>query len=332
MSVIIYKCTVCKREKEFLENKQGLEVIKRCTITKGCRGELVQTKKYENYNMINLPTPVKGLEDWFPRKILYNHTQLVSRTEWLIKHNLGTAPAVSVYVNIPTTTDPNNLEEVLPQDIIYVDENTIKLIFNDSYSGIAQLFARQASPNDFSDVQQELQTTQLTQVSYNYEMNIALSISEYGACDTVELEIEYNTTKNTIVRKTYIAERYPASTQSPWNDYDKVIVRAKSYIIYSFVFKDATFNENDIPQGSTLKITKIGKCGSPATPTEINGKNKAFILYANEPFDNIDKELNSYIDLYNILISEEPKMVYNSELFVTQDSIQKIYPPLKPIN
>lgn len=60
----------------------------------------------------------------------YTHRQQVASKEWVITHNLGKKPAVTVV---------DSGENKIFGDVIYVDENTIKLIFSAAFSGIAYL-------------------------------------------------------------------------------------------------------------------------------------------------------------------------------------------------
>ena len=99
MAIVVYKCDVCKRDIELEQNIKGLENIQRCTITHGCRGKLYQTKVLPDYVRGRLPDQVAGLDDWRQRTVLYNHEQTIESDSWLVNHNLGTFPSVSVFVN-----------------------------------------------------------------------------------------------------------------------------------------------------------------------------------------------------------------------------------------
>lgn len=53
---------------------------------------------------------------------------------WEIKHDLNTKPLVQVLVNIN-----NALVAILPQDILYLDNMTVHVVFSIAYSGEARL-------------------------------------------------------------------------------------------------------------------------------------------------------------------------------------------------
>jgi len=127
MAIVVYKCDTCKRDIELIRNIEGLETVQRCVITLGCRGKLYQTKVHPDFTRAALPTDVLGLDNWLQRKVLHNHEQTIESTEWLVTHELGTFPAISVFVDRPTTEDPNNREEILPTDIRIVDNDTLTL-------------------------------------------------------------------------------------------------------------------------------------------------------------------------------------------------------------
>ena len=118
MAVVVYKCDVCKREIQLQRKIRSLESIGRCTITNGCRGSLYQIDLLEDFVRGALPDPVSGLDDWQQRKVLHNHEQAIERDEWIIEHNMGSFPIVSVFVDRPIEGDLENREEITP-DMIY---------------------------------------------------------------------------------------------------------------------------------------------------------------------------------------------------------------------
>ena len=60
----------------------------------------------------------------------YIHNQLAPSTEWLITHNLGKKPAVTVV---------DSADEVIIGDVIYLDDNRVRLRFSAGFSGKAYL-------------------------------------------------------------------------------------------------------------------------------------------------------------------------------------------------
>ena len=84
MAIVVYKCDVCDREIEILQNPEGLETVGRCVITDGCRGNLYQIDTKQDFIRGKFPETVAGLTDWTQRKVLYDHTQSVATFQWRI--------------------------------------------------------------------------------------------------------------------------------------------------------------------------------------------------------------------------------------------------------
>lgn len=62
--------------------------------------------------------------------ISYTHTQLSMSNVWIIAHNLGYVPSVSVY---------DTLDREVYADIDVIDENHIQVLFSQPFSGTAYL-------------------------------------------------------------------------------------------------------------------------------------------------------------------------------------------------
>lgn len=60
----------------------------------------------------------------------YVHTQGVAASVWTITHNLNRKPSVTIV---------DSADSVVGGDIEYIDENTIRITFNASFSGKAYL-------------------------------------------------------------------------------------------------------------------------------------------------------------------------------------------------
>lgn len=61
---------------------------------------------------------------------IYTHHQLASTNIWEIEHNLGKLPTVSIIDSAGT---------VVMGDVLYVDENRVKITFSSAFSGKALL-------------------------------------------------------------------------------------------------------------------------------------------------------------------------------------------------
>jgi len=338
MAIVVYKCDVCKREKEYQRNVEGLERVQRCTITHGCRGKMFQSKVLSDFVRASSPDRVSGLDEWRQRKVLHNHTQSIARSEWIIEHNLGTFPSISAFVDIPTEDDTDNREEIIPTDTVVVDDNNIILRFDRPWSGLAQLVARQSDPNLLRPFTRTISTTEiaLQQISNGGEIAIATRVSSVGegSPDLVQLNIAYTTTQNTTVSKTYDvkADVPPDSSSSSWKDYNKVVIKGKIYTIRSFSgIVDEMYNET-IGSGSTFRFTAIRDASMGAQFRDIL-QDEVYILYANAPYTISDKATENYIDVYDITETKNPfSFVFDSgEFYVKENVIEMTYPPIRQI-
>jgi hypothetical protein len=334
MAIVVYKCDVCKREVELERNINGLENIQRCTITHGCRGKLYQTKVLPDFVRGRLPDQVAGLDDWRQRKVLYNHEQTIERDEWIIEHDLGTFPSVSVFINVPTEDDADNQEEVVPTDTIIIDEDTIKLVFNKALSGLAQLVARQSDPDLLRPfVGLNITTEELQQLSITGDIAVATRISSVGEAAEIDLNVEYTTTTNALVPATYTADENETGTDSPWFDIDKVIIKGKTYTVRSFNGIIPEMGDETVASGSTFKFTGIDDKQASPSVTRAIAQDEVLILFAQSPFDSIDKVTTKYIDVYDVAVSDNNfTFVYDTgEFFADKEIIQETYPPIRSV-
>jgi len=338
MSIVVYKCDVCKREKEFQQNVEGIEKVQRCTITHGCRGKLFQVEVLDDYVRASIPDRVLGLDDWQQRKVLYNHVQSIARDKWVIKHNLGTFPFISVFVNVPIEGNPENTEEIVPKDTIIVDDNSIVLIFDRVWSGLAQLVARQSDPNLLKPFTRTATAGQqvLQQISNSGEIAIATRVETVGTCENVDLAVKYTTTQNTVVEKTYTASDNLLNSTSSWKDFDSVLIKGKIYTIRSYQGVYSDMLDETVASGSTFRFTGI-TTNPTCSPIDIAPRNitqdEVYILFASNPFDTIDKITDKYIDVFDITELENTfALLYDTgEFFADTTIIQEIYPPIRQV-
>lgn len=337
MAIVVYKCDVCKRDIELERNVRGLENIQRCTITHGCRGKLYQIKIFPDYVRGRLPDQVAGLEDWRQRKVLYDHIQAIENNTWIIKHDLGTFPAISVFIKFPSEEDPDNTIEIIPEDTIIVDEDNIILQFDRNYSGLAQLVARQSDPDLLRPrTGIKVQEEELQQLSINGEITVATRVSTVAENQNIELGISFNTTENKVINKIYTADSNPVGSDSPWRDIDKVIIKGKTYTIRTFSGVDIPeITDETISSGSTFILTTISTDpnGSPASTHRDIAQDEVYFLYASEPYASVDKLTDQYIDVFDVTTTENQfAFVYDTGEFLSQKTvIQTIYPLIRSI-
>jgi len=336
MAIVVYKCDVCKRDIELERNLHGLEKMQRCIITHGCRGKLYQIGLLPDYVRGRLPKQVSGLDDWRQRKVLYDHLQVIENDTWIIKHDLGTFPSISVFVAFPSEEDPNNTIEIIPTDTIIVDEDNIILKFDRKYSGLAQLVSRQSDPDLLRPVVGlKVEDVNLQQLSISGEITVATRISTVGEQQDIELGVSYTTTENEIINQIYTADANLPNTVSPWRDIDKVIIKGKIYTIRSFSGIIPEMLDETISSGSTFIFTTISTnpTGSPASIHRAIDQDEVYLLFAQDPFDSVDKLTNQYIDVFDVTTTENKfSFVYDTGEFLSQKTvIQTIYPLIRSV-
>jgi hypothetical protein len=330
MTIVLYKCSVCKRDIELLQNRFGLETIQRCIITHGCRGKLYQQRILQDFIRGDLPDDVTGLDNYQQRRILHNHRQAIESIEWIVTHNLGTFPAISVFVNRPTQDDNKNQIEITPTDIIIVDSNIIKLVFNRPESGIAQLVGRASDPKLLQPVireaLQELDTLQATTLG---ELTIATRTSAPDPEPTqITVELTYTTTDGIDVPITYAADNQP-SIKSPWNSINAVIVNGKVFTVRSFNIVVAAQTTGVITNGSVVRISNV----DTGTGVRNINANEMIILLADAPFTAVDRNTSQFIDVNEISGDTNPFAFFfdKGELVADETVIGNGHPPIRSI-
>lgn len=324
MSVILYQCDTCKRQKEFARNPTGLETVGRCTITHGCRGRLFQTKVLQDHTRVNIPDSVQGLDDWFQRKALHNHTQSIKNQVWTIEHNLGTFPSVNVFVDRPIQGNRSNREEITPTDIVTIDENTTELHFDRDWSGIAQLVARQTDPDMFDTNQTRRAEEQPdVQLTTNGILTIATLVNRFEQSPILTFDVTYTPSSG---NSTTITHSFNLQTElnSPWSDTNRIIVKGKTYQIRSINIINQIVGT--VSSGTTLQFTDV----NDGNTTDSIKPNETLILLSKPPYSNVDKQTQQLIDVTNINQSSNSSLYYDSSnIFAQPQLIQQTFPPIK---
>jgi len=330
MAIVVYKCDVCKREIELQRNITGLERVLRCTITLGCRGKLYQIKNLPDFIRESIPAEVAGLDDWQPRRVLFNHTQTIARDSWVIEHDLGTNPAVSVFVNRPLQDDPAHQEEITPTDIVIIDKNTIQLVFDRAWSGVAQLVARQTDPALLRPAATETVAIAETyqRLTKSGEITIATSNSAwFGKPVYLDITVRFTNTLGITYDKIFTVDDQP-SIDSPWSDIDQVVVKGKVYTVRSFNLIIPEIIGGEVSSGSTVELLQVAVNGSPSTALDI-GTGEVLMLLANAPYDTFDKITTKYID---VAATTANSIFYDSpEFYSVTSTIQNTYPPIRSV-
>ena len=340
MAIVVYKCNTCKREIELTRKPSGLEVVGRCTITHGCRGSLYQVKLHPDYVRGSIPDPVVGLDDWKQRKVLHNHVQSIERSEWVIEHNMGVVPAISVFVDRPIQGDPDNQEEITPDDVIALNDNILKLVFERAWSGKAQLVSKQSDPDLLKpSVRTVTETADPIQISSSGEISLATRINPSEpsldlSASVVSILVEFNTTLGEILQELYSADDQP-SLNSAWQGsaYDRVVINVNSarqpFTVRSFNGITQNMTTGTVDSGSTFKFIVIDPTGNGNNFRPIN-KGEVLILLASAPYGIVDKILDQYIDVYDVSDENNPFGFYynNGEFFADPAIVTSVFPPI----
>jgi len=314
MSVVKYNCDTCHREVSRRRNLEGLEVSGKCVITKGCRGSLHQVEILQDY-IRGEPTPeVSGLTDWTPRKAVHDHTQTVKKAVWDITHEMGIVPTVSVF----TVDQLGQTVEDTPEDTITVDGNTTRLVFPYPKSGFAQLITTNTKPTvieeDTTVVVNDVQATN------NGELTIA-TIS-----DAAQLIITLGFVLNDTTDRTfeYAVDDVP-SVNSPWSDYNKILLDGRVYTVRSFNVNVAALSPV-LLDNATMTFTIVD-----GIPIETFGED-AVILLGSAPFDPVDKNVSQYTPVPINPVDLETNPYYDSgEIIIRQETLVSVYPRILKI-
>ncbi len=349
MATIEYKCDTCKRETTLAENTLGITVLAKCIITEGCKGALYKLRRNENTTrqVGNFPPAVAGLNDYIKRRAFYSETVNISSNPWKLTHKLGTSAAITIYI-----FDENDVATELAPDeyvIDQIDKDITHITFASSQRGIAHAVARSSVP---LEVQTVADAESLDQVSSNGFMDFG-SVSvitvagsqQYLTADDFDLQITVqipSSSATTIGGENKILKD-ELDSASPWIGWDQILVRkrrnfaTKSMQVLD-VFQSAfgatnITNLDDIPNGSSFEIQEIryrnesdGFLGE-YLPIEARS---LLLLFANSPYGVVDKIRDRIIDVGELVLSPNGRFfVFDGEVFINQDNVEKIYPRLE---
>ena len=350
MAVIEYKCTVCKREIEIPENKYGLEVMQRCVITEGCRGELYRIGRKQDYLRGELPARVPGLVDYSARRALYNHTQSVAATSWFITHNMGVVPSVQILIDstaataadtdnevacaLRGTSDAQTQVETTNFTIEIVSANELIINFPDPQSGLAQLIARStAAPSAAPVAAVAAEQFQLT--ATGTLLSVATLNEVIPEPNTISLDITYTSPDGlTSIVHTYNIGTLP-NVDSPWDDYETILIQGKRYKVRTFDALIPEMTDGTLPDGSSFYFSSldIDVTGTPPGPRGLNAR-EVYVLLGLDPYTNIDKVKDQVIDTSKITAANAELSLFLSgrELFAFDTIIDSTFPPIREVS
>lgn len=337
MAVIRYKCTVCNREIEIIERPAGLEHLGPCNITNKCRGELYRIARLQDYAVGRFPDDAPGLTNYIQRNVVYNHTQAIADSVWLIEHNLGVNPTVQVIADREETIDGAVVQsqiEIEPELVTLIDKNTLTLTFNRPESGIAQIIARSTAGSQ--DVPTVVAETLYLPVTTNRIITLAVDIDsgqfpEGSTENTCLVRIYYlneegldETAFSSAVFKDYDA-RSPIAG-SAWNDTSEIFVNGETYTVLTIDIGDPV-NDVGAPSAGTVAF----QAGRSVTGFPYDQSANMVVLLSNPPHANTDKIRGRIFrpdwDLGPVQ-SLDSFILASGELLVDESVTEKVFPPV----
>jgi hypothetical protein len=320
----VYKCTTCFRSIRVPTNREGLDVLQRCMITHGCLGKLHRVTTTKDINETPaFPPEVENVQDWFQRKILYDHQQPVQSQTWTVKHQLSSRPNVHVFVN-RLINGIETLVKIDPIKQITIDLNTLQLVFSMAESGIAQCIA-QASQNTTNAGTQSgpRLTVPPTQITSNVG---EITLATISTIPLIGIALTFRTSgTSSDVTIEYAGIDNTPSVASAWVGATKAIIDGKTYNIRSFNITTTPlappyFAAGAIPKGSTFFISSINGHAPE--------KGECLLLLSSNPHAVVDRIYTQYIDTFSI-DHMLPELYYSSGVAYSSTGIIKsTYPSI----
>lgn len=326
MAVIVYRCDICTRTIEKQQNKYGLEVIDRCVITRRCKGKMHQIKVLQDFNRERLPENITQEDRYIPRNILHNHHQRIITSTWTIKHNLGTYPILNVYVNKPTSQNPDNVSKISPTSTSIINDDTLSLTFDRPYKGTAQLIGRSSDPRTPTEIQTP-STKPNVQISVKKQLMLGCR-TNFPNEEPKQLIIEIKYTNAQQINSTIIyGAQYIHKQTGPWTAYKQITYNNKQYQIRSIDLSNNPTDNEAIISGSVVKFTGVDPTGK--NNIRKIKQNELILLFASDPYDSADIIQDQIIDPFSISDTNTTSLFLNNgDIFASPSVIQSIYPPI----
>lgn len=356
MATIEYKCDTCKRSIEVLENTRGLSTFSSCIITQGCSGKLRQTARNPNNSRESIPIAPNGLDNFIPRKVVFDFSQQQPKQVWRVRHNLGTFPAVVVYDTSGNVISQRNYT------LVNVSSNIVEIRHSEPVDGTAQCIARSSvTPvlNAAPTQEQLFRVSKGSVITLAYPSSLtrvegsgyfqfpptsptpaptASSVNlPYNVCENfsnIRIEIEVTQPNGMPVR---CFEKLDAlfDGSSPWFGWSPIVLKKRQTFCVMTknlrqlkIFENVNGDLSKIPNGTTLRFTRIDYGDGRIMDIENRG---LIMLIADPPYETFDKATDRIIDLGDYAIRETNAVFsfFNSELFVSNDAISSTYPDIQ---
>lgn len=317
---VVYQCDTCSRKTRIPLSLPGLEVMQRCIITENCPGKLYPVNNVAEANNTPAITPeVPGLNDWFPRKILFTFIQAITNVQWLVVHNLGSKPLVQVLVDRYDAENSKYGLELSPDQyqVDIIDLNTLTITFTRAESGLAQCIGT-ASSNLVNPITIPTPVVYTQPLTGNHELTIATTAS----APVISVSVVYRGNNGVDTTVTYVGIDDAPSINSPWVGVNVIHINGRNYTVRSFNIL------TNMPAPSYFANGLI-RDGSPIFFTGFSSNiNENFILLGKPPFAAVDKISDQVLDIATINTTS-PATFYNlGEMYAPSTSIRSIYPPV----
>lgn len=321
MSLVVYECDTCKRTIERVQNTKGLDFVGRCVITLGCQGILRFQELKKSLSNPSYPSPKTGVTDWTQTPLLYDFIQETPSRTWTVPHRLNANPAVQTY----TYDEAQEIVAIDPIAVEYIDENTVRVFFENEVAGVAQCLVRTSAatkPLKSTTVQQETR-----RLSVSRRINLAL-LPLPG--NTVRFGFQQSNTSSLTFFDLTLEQG--GSNTGGWNvDVgSKVLINNKRYDLY---FVDVGSLINQLPVGS------FGYVGLPnehaVTSSAANiipfEDSQMYLLLTNFPYTQNDINTKQYgvgsqLTEANIALS---LIVADGELSIFENRLKNTFPYIR---
>lgn len=318
----VYKCSVCNRKVRVPTNKRGLDIINFCTITNGCKGKLNKVTLLKDINETTALIPaVNDLTNWFQRKTLYTHIQTVESNVWNISHNLNGKPTIHTFLN-KMVNDKTELVSVLQPTTTIINSNNIRLTFDRTESGVAQLVTLSSS-----NITNPLLTTPTNTPLSNILMSTntgLISIGTLNTAPTISIELTFTIAGHAPIVILYDSIDNIPSITSFWSDVNICFLNGKSYTIRSLEIISHPHAINYFltgkipPQGCSFYISKINNV--------IPAYNDIIMLGAKYPFTPVDKTYDKYVNFSAETSSTHGVLYSFGQIYVTPTTLKSVFP------
>lgn len=315
----VYECDTCDRRIRIPTNKYGLDVMQRCMITSNCQGTLHRVTATKDINATPaFPPEVDGVQDWFQRKVFYEHNQTIKTQAWTVNHNLQNIPVFHVFVN-RLVDGVEHLVEHEPTSVTTIDANTTLITFNSAESGVVHCVSSSSQNTTNFDVFATL-TDDAATMQVTSDVG-EITIATLDTSELVDLTVTYTASPN--ITTSFIGVDDVTSINSPWVGARHAIINGRRYTLRSFSVVttpqvSSYIAAGMIPDGSAFYISAVN--GVAVKPNDV------LFLLSRAPHSNVDRVYDKCIDAAQIN-QTSPEMFYaGGKAFVSTSVTKSTYP------